>query len=244
MRQVALLVVVVACKATDDFPVDPNTNPDQTHLRDAGAPSDVAVVVDADANAIAGRVCLITDPRVQSACAATGAGGLTVKLETATAITSATGAFSIAKPSGSSPVWHVTGPKLQPSVVPFGASTLLPAMLAADYTTLEDDNGVTLQDATEGEIFVRIVRAGAPLAKVRATSSPAGQYGVLYDTAIGDTWLPNAANGTGAAGMLWLPGTPIGLATVTITPMGGAPIAVPNIPVESQAITWVAVDAP
>ena len=177
-------------------------------------------------------------------CAGTGAAGLTVTLATAMATTADDGAFTIARPTGSNLVWHVTGSTLVTSVVPYGATTVIPAMRALAYSDIADNNGVSVQNPGEGEIFVRVVRAGAAVAHAQASSAPPPQYGALYETADAVVWNLNAASGTGSHGAAWIAGAPGGLATVTITPSGGAAVVVPNVPVEDQANTYLAVEIP
>jgi len=247
MRQVALLVVLVACKspAGDDYPVNPNDNSNSNSAGDASTAGDAAVVVDGATTMTTGRVCVLLDPRDITSCRATGTGALHVTLGTSTATTDDTGAFTLPTPSGTNLLWHVTGTSLQTSVMPFGTSTTIPALLAADYLSLEVGNGVNVQTADQGEIFVAVRRAGAAVTGAHGASSPMPFYGVLYDTNIAAVWNINAAVGTGAHGMLWYPATPIGTASISVTPMGSTTaVTTPNVPVESQAITYIAVTVP
>lgn len=247
MRQLALLVAIAACKQTagDDYPVDPNNNANQDGTNDAASGAhDAAVPVDGTAAMISARVCVLTDPRDLTSCRNTGTGALRVTLGTSMATTDDSGAFTIATPTGTNLVWRVSGTGLQPSVMQYGPSLTIPALLAADYNSLEVGNGVQVQTADQGEIFVHVVRAGASVTGAHGASAPSPFYGVLYDTNIAAVWNINASVGTGAHGMLWYPATPIGTATISVTPMGGTAVMTPNVLVESQAITYLSVTVP
>ncbi len=247
MRQVVLLVLVAACKkAGDDYPVlppdmtiDPTLVDAATHDGGGGDAAAIDALV-----GIAGRVCLYTDARAQQVCKPTGAGGLTVNVGGKTATTAADGSFTIGTPTGTNPVWHVSGAMITTSVMPFGSSNQIPAILASDYLDLEGQNGASVQALSDGEAFVRVVHAGAPLANAKGGSAPQSTYGPLYDTGNALVWNSGANQGTGAAGMVWFPGIAAGTATLSVTPPGGSPIPIPNVPIEGQSITYLLVDTP
>ncbi len=248
MRQVALLIFAVACKqgSGDDFavlPPDPVPPPNPAADAAIGDGGVDAAAIDAEVG-ISGRVCLISDPRAQSTCKATGAGGFVVTIDTKTATTADDGSFVIAMPTGTDLLWQVSSTKLETSVMPFGTVNQIPAMLLDDYVNLEGDNGAEVQDITSGEVFVSVVHAGAPLANAKAGASPQAAYGPFYDSSSAIAWNSGPTDGTGAAGIAWFAGIEQGAATLSVTPMSGTLIPVPNVPVVASAITWIVVDVP
>src|SRR5688572_28182346 len=100
-----LLAIAAGCG--DDggmFPVGGGGNdggftfPDAPKIRNDAAidsPADGNGAQTVDANLFMGRVCLLTDVRDMDDCATTGAAGLTVRLGTASAVTTNDGSFSI-----------------------------------------------------------------------------------------------------------------------------------------------------
>jgi hypothetical protein len=243
MRQAAILIFAIACKKTDDYQVEPPTPMPNPGVVDAPALAVDAHLIDA-AESLSGRVCLITDPRAQTACNTTSANGFTVTLDGHTATTVADGTFVIAMPTGTSLVWHVSGTQLVTSVMPFGAVAAIPAMTIADYTDLQNENGAGVQSTDNGEIFARIVHGGAPLMNAKADSTPGASFGPFYDSTSSLAWNSGLNESTGAAGIAWFPGVAIGNATVSVTPNGGTLLPVPNVPVEAQSITWLVIDTP
>ncbi|HEY0194496.1 MAG TPA: hypothetical protein VGC42_25465 [Kofleriaceae bacterium] len=200
--------------------------------------------------AIAGRVCLLTDLRKlgqATACAATGAGNLTVSLGNRTAITAVNGAFSIIAPAGAQ-LWQVTGDDksqstaIEPSLVPFSTDALLPVVSVATYTNLESQNSVVGDAEQQASVFIRVLKNGVPGVNVTASSSPAGQRGALYDAGTQVVWSDNLT-GTGAAGVVWVPAIQIGQAgsssaSITLTPPMGGTARTVSVPVANQAITF------
>ncbi|MEO8554439.1 MAG: hypothetical protein ABI678_30900 [Kofleriaceae bacterium] len=170
----------------------------------------------------------------------TGAAGLTVTLDGAIATTAADGTFAIDPPSGTIIHWEVTGPDLITSIMGFSAARTIPAMKDVDYFGLTSDNGV-IPVAGQGDVFVHVVRAGASVPMVGATSTPLAEYPTVYDGGAPTTW---TQLGTGAFGMVWIPGLAAGTTTVTLTPQTGTAKAVPSIPIGDGALTWVSVELP
>lgn len=192
-----------------------------------------------DAAATIERVCVAADPRQLASCATTGAGGLTVTLGARQATTASDGTFALDPPSGVV-TWHVTGAAIVPSVMPFVASRIIPALATTTFADLAASNGVLLS-AGQGSVFVQVIHAGAPLAGAVATATPVPQYAPYYDGSTATAWNQNA---TGAHGVIWLAGVPVGTTNVAVTPAGGTAHAIPGIPVEDGAITYVALEIP
>jgi hypothetical protein len=237
MKRVLLLATLTACPTSsgDDFPVEPG-GPGPGGI---GMMRDAALVDAFDPDAmqtIAGRVCLVTDLRALSTCAPIGAGNITVTLGTRSATTSDSGAFTIVKPAGTNLVWRASGAGIVSSVVPFGPSTLIPAIGDVDYIDLQNANGVVVIGG-EGSIVARIVRNTTAQANVVVGVSPVAAYAPKYD---GPTALAWREISTGAAGVAWIAGTELGTNVLTATP-GPGPL---SVLVEDQAITYVTVELP
>ena len=238
MRRVLLLVLVAGCHSDgNDYPVTTGGGGfggGQPQIADAG-------VDGGDGGAlILGRVCLMTDPRDQTSCAATGVGGLVVTLGTATGTTADDGTFTVGRPSGSNIVWDVTGSTVLESLTPFTAQAIIPAMPLGLYAQLEADNGVIAQ-AGQGAVMLRVLQAGAPLVGATATITPPTVYGTFYDGSTPATW---TANGTGAFGTAWMPGEVTGTADVTVTPQGGTATTLGAVPIKEAAITFLTEELP
>src|SRR5689334_23274473 len=123
MKRLLLVVGLVACgNSGDDFPVTPGGNgPGGNH---PGV--DAAIDTSASGANLAGRVCLVNDPRV-STCATTGAGGLLVTLGLNTATTADDGSFQIQGTQATNAVWTVTGETIVQTVEPFTGQVIIPA---------------------------------------------------------------------------------------------------------------------
>lgn len=189
---------------------------------------------------LVGRVCLLADARDFTTCQLAGAGGLTVALGTATAITADDGSFTIAAVAGTNLVWRVSGGNIVPSLMPAGTLTQIPAIDATTYGTLQADNGVLLT-TDQGSLMVRVASSNAALAGASVRSMPAPQYGPFYDGSNAQIWSQSA---TGAFGTAWLPGITPGATSLEVTPSGGSATAVGSVPVEAVTITYVFADIP
>lgn len=221
-------LVVAACSngSGGDLPVNPGGGPDGGALPDAfiapdGTPGGS---VDATPGAIHGRVCLAADPRAltelvsPTACATTGADGLTVSLGGVTATTNADGTFAMQPPSTSGTlVWGVSGPNIVPTRMLF-SDYEIPALSTATFAQLLSDNSVTLLPG-EGSIFVQIVRNGAGATGVVAATTPSSNYDAFYDGASATVWTQTS---TGSFGTVWFPGLDAGDATATVKATDGA----------------------
>ena len=241
MSRVWLLVVLVACKSSDDdgeFPVQPGGgNGTSGTVLDAGLAVDA---FDPDAGTqLTGRVCLVTDLRALTACATTGAGNITVTLGTRVATTLDDGRFTIMTPASTNLTWRASGAAIVPALMGFGPSTSIPAIGVEDFNDLMNANSVVPQ-VGDGAIVARIVRNGTPQTGVTAASTPLAQFPTKYDGPTALAWTELA---TAAAGTAWIPGVPIGPATITATPASGTATDV-DVRVEDQAITYVTIDLP
>lgn len=232
-RALLVLVVLAACHPSDenDFPVAPGGGGfggGQLAAPDAATGGD-------GGPALVARVCLMTDPRDQGSCAATGAGGLTVTLGTSIATTADDGTFAIARPASTSLVWVITGTTIVPSVMSFAAQPKVPALPITLYAQLQGDNGVVPQ-AGQGAAMVRVVHGSVLVPSATVTISPAGIYATLYDGATPSGWTQSA---TGSFGAAWMPGVTAGTANITVTPQGGTPVVISQVPIVDGGVTFL-----
>ncbi len=235
MKRLLLVVGLVACGNTgDDFPVTPGGNgPGGNH------PGVDAAIDTGDSGAnLAGHVCLVSDPRV-STCATTGAGGLLVTLGLNTATTADDGSFQIQGTQATNAVWTVTGETIVQTVEPFTGQLIIPAVLANSFTQLQNANGVLFMTGA-GDVIVRVVQNGTPVAGATAIASNQDAYQTRYDPPSGDVWTVDA---TGILGIAWLPGVLAGTQTVTVQPpLSAAQIMISNVPIVEGALTFVTAD--
>jgi hypothetical protein len=208
----------------------------------AGGPGAVDAAPDGrDASAqLSAHVCLLIDPRDQTTCAGSGAGGLTVTLGTAQSTTADDGTFTINRPSGSMIMWAVTGTTVVPSISIFSAQTSVPAMPTALYAQLLGDNGVVAQTG-QGDVFLRVASGSAAVTGATATIQPAGIYGTFYDGSTPSNW---TGRSTGAFGAAWMPQVTAGTATVTVTPQAGSAATLGDVPVVDGTLTFLTEEIP
>lgn len=240
------LVALVACKspAGDDYEVQPpgmtthpgsNDSPDAAVTgSDGGTGSDTTT----------GRVCLAADSRKLTACAGSGAGGLTVTFGSATAITADDGSYAI--PSGGSAGFYtVSGALVTTSVKRGGPGGEIPALTAALYGDMNAGTNNTIIGNDQGAVIFRVLHAGAPVAAASVESNDA--LSDIYFDSIDDTqWANNRFVGTGPLGEVWIPVEPAGTIDVRVDTEGGEGSSVPvtNIPIVDQAITYIDVTIP
>ncbi len=241
MRIASLLIALAACQGSgEQRPINPGGGDDQvTTGTDGGTTTDGPT---GDGTGIAGRVCLVSDLRNLSTCAATGADGLTVTLGSETATTSADGSFTIGTPGGSSLVWHVSGTGIVPSVMAYSATPLasaVPAVPAVLYESFTLSNGVLI-NAGEGSVIGRVVHATNAISNATASISPAATYAAFYDGNSASTWNQNS---TGTRGVFWIPGAAGGNASVTVDTAAGDSVAA-SLAVDGDSITFVVVEVP
>jgi hypothetical protein len=195
-----------------------------------------------DAAMLAGRVCLTNDSRQLDACVTTGAGGLTVRLGTSSAVTGDDGRFMIA--AATATVWTVTGSNIVTSVekvgdyeIPAITRTQFDAMIAANVATMPPNAG-------EGHVIAQLIRNGAPVMGATATQPATATWAPFYDGADATTWKqPPTQAGTGALGAVWIPNIDVGAVNVTFT-SGATNMQVTGLPILDGAITFTTVIFP
>ena len=236
MRCLVTLLLLASCgDVPEDYPVGPGGyGPGGNNRRDAGSDDS------GDGGAmLAGRVCVVGDLRDLATCADTDAGGLTVSLGSRTAVTADDGRFTIAAPAGSGLVWRVIDPRVITSVMPFAASTTIPAVSVATFAAVTSGSGVLLS-AGQGSIIARVVQGGHPLVGATAAITPEAVYDPYYD---GNDPLAWDQDSTGPAGLVWLTGVPVGTPLVQILRAGGDAVTESQL-VEDQAITFATIEIP
>ena len=243
MGALGLLFAGCAANGDDGYP----TRPGNGSVGGGGGGGGDAGVGDAatgDAAAAFGRVCLITDLRNPTSCAASGAGNLLVQRGTVTAMTRADGRFDLPPATGAGDRWIVTGgtgSNLVPSVVPFvpGASVRLPIISQPAWDAMRSDSGITPLDGTGAIHVLSLLPSGSPKLGATVTVTPS----------INSTYYP------GTSATLWsrTPGTTSGVAMVPNLTAGQAVdiggVAAGNAratllqqPIVANSITWVTLD--
>jgi hypothetical protein len=237
-RLLWLALALAACKSSkDDLPIGIGGGGTGGGGGGIDASVDTSTI---DGGPVAGRVCLLTDPRDLVACAGAGAGGLSVTLGTLGATTADDGTFTIV-PDGSGLVWHVTGSSIVTSVMPYTAgSAQVPAMTQTMYVSVQGDTGAAIQ-LTEGSVFARVTSSGVALAGAAASSNPQAMYNTYYDGTTVSAWKTTS---TGALGTAFIPGIGVGTASIAVVPSGGATKTIPGVPIEDGALTFLAVSIP
>jgi hypothetical protein len=186
-----------------------------------GTDSQVAAI---DANIFTGRVCLAADPRRLNECSTTGAGGLTVRLGSASTTTAADGTFMIE--GQASNVWRVTGANIVSSYMLLGDYEI-PAITRTTYDAMiaANMNGLTLNPG-EGSVMAQVIQNGVGRTGAFASSAPTSTWQPFYDGTSQTDWDQDA---TDVNGTIWFAGLDVGTASITVTYIddfakGGLPI--------------------
>src|SRR5690349_6695932 len=119
---VSTALVLMACQpgGDDAFPIAPGGG-DPAVITPAPDRPPADSDTDGGTTSIAGRVCVILDPRSPTTCAIGNASGIRVTLGASVAITAADGSFTIDAPLTSNVLWAVSGVGYVPTVMPLGA---------------------------------------------------------------------------------------------------------------------------
>jgi hypothetical protein len=197
MKSLALILIVAGCAADagDDFPL-------LTGGDSLPAPGQSGVV--------SGRVCVITDPRNLTGCAASGAGGFTVSLAGSTATTGTDGSFRLAAPPTASEV-SVTGAGIVPTQISMSSATSIPVLRADLFAQMMAANGITPSSGS-GSILGTVVRGGVPVPGVMVDVTPTPAFRPMFDGATPTAFTLDA---TGARGVIWVPGVALGPTQLT-----------------------------
>lgn len=195
-----LLLLITGCTSPDDpgYPIETPSGPGSG----GGGTS-------TSASRVTGRVCVLADPTLMSACAITGASGLTVAMGTATTTTTTNGAFTLESTDAVSPTTNlaVTGPGVVPSQATLNATNIVPVMNQQLFDNMVLATGLSLQPQT-GMIIANVVNGqGVPAMGVTATSLPTGTVGPFFD---GTGATPFTLDTTGARGVAMFPNVATG----------------------------------
>lgn len=203
MRRFALLLVVISGCASNsddgDYPVVPGG---------ANGPSGGG----GGGTQLAGRACLVDDPRDLGACSTGDASGLTVTAGGMTTTTDADGNFELPITADGTMV-RITGDDIVPTQAAADAAGAVPLLRADLYAQMMAANGVTPSTGS-GSILARVTRAGEPVSGVTATSNPAGSFDPMFDGTTPTSW---TVDGTGARGIVWVPGVAAGPTSLTFS---------------------------
>lgn len=173
---------------------------------------------------ITGRVCVLIDPRIVSACSPIGGGGLTVTVGGLTTQTAVDGSFSVTAPSSSpepstsQPTVTVTGVGIVPSTTVVATNpTQVPVMPAGLFQQVLDDENLVVP-SSEGTVIATVEDAtGLPLAGVAEFAAPASAFGPFYATSNPTAFTTTT---TGQLGMSLFPGIPAGAVDLTFDNAG------------------------
>jgi len=192
-----LILVAAGCAADagDDFPLltDDNSLPAPGH-----------------SGVLTGRICVISDPRDLTGCAASGGGGLTVSLAGSTATTSADDSFQLVAPASASAI-SVNGAGIVPTQISMSSATSIPVLRADLFAQMMAANGITPSSGS-GSILGTVVRGGVPAPGVTVSVTPTPAFPPMFDGATATAFTLNA---TGARGVVWIPGVALGPTQLT-----------------------------
>ena len=250
MKRAVLAVLLAACSASsEDFPARPGGVGGVVGGGGGGGDAGIGDGGDGDAGVlIAAQICVITDLRKLTTCAAK-AGAPTVSVTLGTRIPTAPptdgGDFTIFAQLGTDLVWRATGNNFVTTVMPFGTEHVIPIVSDAVYTDLLMTNSIpTLHDG-QGSVVARVVSGVAAAPGVTATTtlvSDSRDLVPLYDDTTSATdW--RSTGPTQAAGVVWFPGVNVATTgTITFVRPDTTKLAPVGVTVEDQAITFVTQD--
>jgi hypothetical protein len=232
-----LVAFLGACK--DDggnrFPIVPGSGGEGSSM----SMVDAAIEGDAPTSQLTGRVCLISDARDPSTCAASGADGFAVTLASETVTTGADGSFTMTRPSGTSLVWFVSGTGIEPSAMRFAGGTTIPVISSLLYGEMIAAMSAIITVDT-GAIIARLQRAAAPLTDAVVVASPLPDSETYYDGPGVTAWDLDA---TGPLGVTWISAIAPGTASLALD-TGTFQATVGGIPVYAGTITFELAEIP
>jgi hypothetical protein len=194
---------------------------------------------------VTGRVCVLADPQLLTACSISGGGGLSVTQGSATATTANDGSFSF-EPDGTSPAntpISVTGTGVVASQASAGGQNIVPVMSNDMYNRMVLATGITITPDS-GAILANVANsAGVSATGITATSNPTGTSGPFFDGTGESPWSLDA---TGARGVAFFPNvTTQGPTSLTFTdPTTAGETTVDGVQVVDGGITYVDVALP
>jgi hypothetical protein len=224
-----LLLLITGCTSADDpgYPIETPSGPGS-----GGGGTGTS------ASRISGRVCVLADPTLMSACAITGASGLTVSSGSATTTTAADGTFTLESNDAVTPTTNlaVTGTGVVPSQVAVNGTNIVPVMNQQLFDNMVLETGITTEPQT-GTIIASVVNGqGEPAMGVTATSMPTGTVGPFFD---GTGSTPFTLDTTGARGVAMFPNVATGGPTTLTFSNAQNESTVDGIQVVDGGITFV-----
>jgi hypothetical protein len=195
-----LLLLITGCMSPDDpgYPIETPSGPGSS----GGGTS-------SSASRVSGRVCVLADPTLMSACAINGASGLTVAMGSATTTTNTDGTFSLTSndPVSATTNLAITGAGIVPSQATVNSTNIVPVMNQQLWDNMVLATGISPEPQT-GTIIANVVNGqGEPAMGVGATSSPTGTAGPFFD---GTGATPFTLDATGARGVVMFPNVATG----------------------------------
>ncbi|HEY0250169.1 MAG TPA: hypothetical protein VGC41_01540 [Kofleriaceae bacterium] len=233
MKSLAAILLVAGCTSADG-PENNVTTPSPGGQSGTGGGDTTA--------RISGRICVLADPQLTSACEITGGGGLTVNYGANTATTAADGSFSIdANGIQTSTPITVSGQQVVASQANVSATgtTVVPVMSNDMFNQMVLSTGITTEPDT-GVILASIEsQQNAQINGVSATTNPTTSSGVFYDTTGGSSNWGTLA--TGQRGVVMVPNVSSGGAptSMTFTDSSGGETTVDGIQVVNGGITYL-----
>lgn len=242
---IALVLVLAACGGSDGFSDDYPVRPGGGGIGGVtnGHPPDAAPPADSDGST-PGKVCVISDlRRWTNGCSTTMAGGLTVTMGTATAITAANGNFSII-PSPTTTMIQVDGPGIETSINPYTPGLTFYSAIApttAAWNLVQGATGFSVTDG-DGSAIIELLDDGTEASGIIADSAPAPAAGQEYYDNAGnkDTWSIDSTDGDSK---VMFPDLPPGSVSVTAT-IGTVRMGSRSFPVVADAITFGSLNVP
>jgi hypothetical protein len=197
MKSLVLIMLVAGCSMSerDDYPVQPSAGP----------------LPGSTGGGVAGRLCVVADPRDLTTCVPMAAGGLAVTLAGAATTTAADGSFTIPALPPNGAMVGVSGPGVVPTQMALSPAMTIPVLKADLFSQMMAANGIALESGS-GSILGTVTRAGAPVTGATVSSTPAAAFGPLFDGTTPTAWRLDV---TGARGVIWLPGVAAGPTQLT-----------------------------
>lgn len=235
MKSLACVLLCAACGADDEaaFPVEPTTS--GAAIASGSSGSNGGGGTDGTATLLRGRACVLDDI-FSTACANTGAGGLTVTLGDQTTTTADNGTFTISGGFGINQSFLISGADVVTTSQALTPSLHIPVLRQAAFDRILAENGIVTSPGS-GSIFATVVRGGVPVLGVTVQSTPSPAFGPFYNGTQPPPWTLNA---TGARGIVFVPGLPAtGPADLSFRSGTGGEAIVAGIPVINGGITMV-----
>jgi hypothetical protein len=129
---------------------------------------------------------------------------------------------------------------LYPTAEPLGTLATVPMIRAADYAMLVNDESLALPASGFGSLVVGLLLGSDFASGVTASTSGGGV--LYYDLPVSPGWTPNPP--TGSAGTVWVVDSTAEDVTMTFTPASGSAFTAMELPVQSQALTFVELQLP